>query len=200
MSQLGKDFEIWENFKKGDQSALSLVYFQNFHSMFQYGIRFKDDSEFIKDCIQDVFYKLIQAGEKLSPTDNIRFYLFRALKNGIYKELGKSKKTEPIEFNQLKFEALFALEEEFAEKDNVSEKEKALLQALNELSDRQREIIFLRYECGMEYEQICEMMQLNYDSARTLVSRAIKSLKKITQDSIKHPILFLFYFPKKHVL
>ena len=53
-----KEHEIWENFKAGDKSALSYVYFQNFHSMFQYGIRFKGDPEFIKDCIQDVFLRV----------------------------------------------------------------------------------------------------------------------------------------------
>jgi len=31
------DSEIWENFKAGDKSALSYVYFQYFHALFQYG-------------------------------------------------------------------------------------------------------------------------------------------------------------------
>jgi len=197
---LTKESEIWENFKAGDQSALSYVYFQYFHSMFQYGIKFKDDPEFIKDCIQDVFLKLIQAGEKLSPTDNIRFYLFRALKNAIYKEIGKSKKNELVEFETLKFDAPFTLEEELAEKENASNKEIALLKALKYLSDRQREIIYLRFDCSMEYDQICEMMQLKNDSARKLLFRAIKSLREIIEDQLKLPILFLFRFSQKHVL
>jgi RNA polymerase sigma factor (sigma-70 family) len=168
--------------------------------MFQYGIKFKDDPEFIKDCIQDVFLKLIQAGEKLSPTENIRFYLLRALKNNIYKEIDKSKKNGFVEFVPLKFDAPFTFEEEIAEKENASNKEIALLKALNELSDRQREIIYLRYECGMEYDQICDMMQLKNDSARKLIFRAIKSLREIIDDRMKHPILFLMRSSQKHVL
>lgn len=195
-----KDREIWESFKAGDQSSLSYVYFQYFHSMFQYGIRFKDDPEFIKDCIQDVFFKLIQAGEKLGETENIQFYLFRALKNAIFKEIEKSKKNEWVEFILLKFDALFMLEEELAEKENASNKEIALLKALNKLSDRQREIIYLRYECEMEYDQICEIMQLKYDSARKLVFRAISSLKEIIEDQLQLPILFYIRFSKKHAL
>lgn len=200
MKNLEKDSDIWENFKKGDKSALSYVYFQNFQSLFQYGIRFKDDPEFIKDCIQDLFFKLIHAGENLGPTDNIRFYLFHALKNGIYKEIEKSKRNELLEFSSLKFDASFAFEEELAEKENISNQEMALLKALNELSDRQREIIYLRYECGMEYEQICDLMQLKSDSARKLVFRAIRSLRKAMQDSLQFPVLFFFYFSKKYVL
>ena len=168
--------------------------------MFQYGIRFKDDPEFIKDCIQDVFFKLIQAGEKLSSTENIRFYLFKALKNVIYKEIDKSKKVERVELKPLKFDSPFALEEELAEKENASNKEMALLEALSKLSDRQREIIYLRYECGMEYDQICEIMQLKSDSARKLVFRAIKSLKGIIEGQLHLPILFFIRFSNKYAL
>ncbi len=194
-----KDREIWEKFKEGDQSALSYVYFQYFHSMFQYGIKFKNDPDFIKDCIQDVFFKLIQAGANLSSTENIQFYLFRALKNAIYKEIDKSKKNERVDFNSLKFDAPFMLEEELAEKENTSTKELALLNALGQLSDRQREIIYLRYECGMEYEQICDIMQLKNDSARKLVFRAVKSLKEIIEDQLQLPFLLFIRFSRKGV-
>jgi RNA polymerase sigma factor (sigma-70 family) len=197
---LTKEHEIWENFKAGDKSALNYVYFQYFHPMFQYGIRFKDDPEFIKDCIQDVFLKLIQAGDKLSPTENIRFYLLRALKNAIFKQIEKNKRIELVEFVPLKFDAPFILEEELAEKENVSNKEVALLNALKQLSDRQREIIYLRYECSMEYEQICDIMQLKSDSARKLLFRAIKSLREIIDNHLNLPILLLIRFSKKHVL
>lgn len=198
---LKTDREIWENFKAGDKSALSYVYFQHFRPMFQYGKRLKDDSEFVKDCIQDVFFKLIQAGENLSSTENIRFYLFKSLKNTILKELEKSRKVEIVELIPLKFDAAFSLEEELSEKENASNKEMALLNALKGLSDRQREIIYLRYECGMEYDQICDIMQLKNDSARKLVYRAVKLLREIIGDQLQIPlILLLIRFSNKHVL
>lgn len=188
------DHEIWDKFKSGDKSALSYVSFQNFHSMFQYGIKFNNDAEFIKDSIQDVFLKLIQAGDKLGSTENIRFYLLRALKNTIIKALEKNKKMEMVQFGTLKFDGPFTLEEEIAEKENASQKELALLNALNSLSERQREIIYLRFECAMEYDQICDLMQLKNGSARKLVFRAIKSLKEILDDQLSVPILFLLRF------
>ena len=164
--------------------------------MFQYGIKFKDDPEFIKDCIQDVFFKLIKAGDNLGPTKNIRFYLFKALKNTIFKKIEKERRLG--ETTALKFEALFSLEEEIPENENATAKEKALAKALNDLSDRQREIIYLRYECGMEYKQICEIMDLKNDSARKLVFRAIKTLRAIIEDQLKFPILFFLRFSQEY--
>lgn len=189
-----KDVEIWRKFKAGDKSALTDVYLQNFNSMFQYGIKFKDDPDFIKDCIQEVFCKLIQAGTKLGETENIRYYLFKALKNSILKGLGRTRKIESLETDALKFDPSFSLEEEIEEREHATIKEKALLQALNSLSDHQREIIYLRYESGLEYEQICDLMDLKYDSARKLVFRTIKLLREIIEGEMKLPILFLFRF------
>ena len=198
--EMKKDVEIWEKFKAGDKSALTDIYLQNFHSMFQYGIKFKDDPDFIKDCIQEVYYKLIQAGSKLGTTANIRYYLFKALKNNILKELDKNRKVESLEAASLRFGAVFAMEEEIAEKENATLKEIALLKALKSLSDRQREVIYLRYECEMDYEKICDLMDLKYDSARKLLFRAIKLLKETIKDEFKLPLLFLFRFREKHVL
>ena len=196
---MNNDCEIWENFKNGDKSALSFIYFQHFRPMFQYGIKFKNDPEFIKDCIQDVFFKLIKAGKNLGTTNNIRFYLFKSMKTSILKKIEKDRRMEEIG-NDLKFEAQFSVEEEIAEKENATEKEKSLSQSLKKLSDRQREIIYLRYECEMEYSQICEIMHLKNDSARKLVFRAIKTLREIIDDEIKFPVLFFFRFSAKYAL
>jgi len=194
---LGDDIYIWEKFKTGDKSALSYVYFQYFQSLFQYGIRIKNEPEFIKDCIQDVFIKLIQAEKNLGTVDNIKFYLYKALKNTIYKEIDKNKRVDFVEYVPLKFDSPFSFEEEFNESKNTSDKEKALLNALHSLSDRQREIIYLRYECAMNYDQICKLMHLKNDSARKLVYRAIKALKEIIENQVQLPLLLFIQFSKK---
>ncbi len=194
------DYDIWKDFKSGSKSALSFIYFQHYSSMFQYGIKFKNDPEFIKDCIQDVFFMLIQAGEKLGETENIRFYLLRALKNKIIKEKEKVRKGGIVEVPILEFDSQFSMEEVLFQKDKITNREKALSVALKGLSERQREIIYLRFECELEYNQICELMQLKYDSARRLVLRAIKSLRKTIDNQINTPILFLLQFSAKDVL
>jgi RNA polymerase sigma factor (sigma-70 family) len=186
-----EDINKWDRFKSGDKSALSEIYFEHFDAMFQYGMRFKNDSEFIKDTIQEVFIKIIQAKERLNSTTNIRYYLLKALKNAILKELTKSNKMEYFEDYPMKFEGVFSLEEEMADNENATRREKMLCDALGSLSARQREIIYLRYECGMEYEQICDIMKLKNDSARKLVFRAISSLKSLLEGKVDFLTVFL---------
>jgi RNA polymerase sigma factor (sigma-70 family) len=168
--------------------------------MFQYGVKFKDDPEFVKDCIQDVFIQLIRSGHNLKSTTNIRYYLLKALKNAILKELNKSRKIIFVIDAPVKFEARFVIENELAEKENASLREKALLNALNNLSDRQREIIYLRYECNMDYDQISGLLNIKVDSTRKLVFRAIKALREAIEGEMNIPILFLLQVsPQKYV-
>ena len=49
---------------------------------------------------------------------------------------------------------------------------------LDSLTNRQREIIYLRYVQEYDYEQISELLKINVHSCRKLVSKAILSLRE----------------------
>jgi RNA polymerase sigma factor (sigma-70 family) len=100
--------------------------------------------------------------------------------------------------NEKKFEAniVYSIETELIEKEELTERENAVKEALAELSQGQREILFYRFTCNFDYNQICDIMKLKYDSARKRVSRALKSLKKALADS--EIILFFIKFSKKY--
>ena len=53
-----------------------------------------------------------------------------------------------------------------------------LLGALNRLSKRQREALYLRFFDGFSYERIAEVMSLNTQSIRNLIFNALKVLRK----------------------
>ncbi|MDD4632380.1 MAG: sigma factor-like helix-turn-helix DNA-binding protein, partial [Proteiniphilum sp.] len=48
----------------------------------------------------------------------------------------------------------------------------------NALTDRQREIIYLRYVQEYDYKQIAELLQISVHGCRKLVSKAILSLRE----------------------
>ena len=50
---------------------------------------------------------------------------------------------------------------------------------MRQLTPRQREIVYLRFFSGADYEEICEIMEIDYQSARDLLYRSIKKLRKV---------------------
>lgn len=187
------DKEIWNDFRKGKDYALSHIYHQHVQSLFRYGKKFSSDDELVKDTIQDLFLDLIRTRENLGKTDNICFYLLKSFR----RKLTKNMKDEfPQHFNEnfeLTPEIVYSAEHEFIQKEELTRREQLVNNALSEISPRQREILYYKFNCNFEYDQICEIMNIKYDSARKQVSRALKAMKAALSDK-NALLLFLGFF------
>lgn len=178
------DKKIWDDFKKGESYALSHIYYQHTQLLFRYGKKFSSEDELIKDTIQDLFFDLIQTRKNLGSTDNIKFYLIASFRRKLVRNIKKqnlSLKLQPEKF--MEAEIVYSAEQEMIGKEEITHREELVQKALKELSSKQREILFYRFTYDLEYEQICDIMSLKYDSARKLVFRALKSLKKCLSDT-----------------
>jgi RNA polymerase sigma factor, sigma-70 family len=192
-----EDKYIWEEFKNGEEHALSYIYFQNIDFLAFFGKRFTKDENLVNDCIQDLFYELIRKKRNLGETDNIRLYLLKSLRRKLVRELQKKhKQEEQITEIEIFPNIVFSVEEEFIEEEEKSQKSTILKKAMGELNDKQREILYYRFNCGFNYKQISEIMSITNDSARQLVSRAVISLKNYLNDC-GTTLLFIFKRLKK---
>jgi RNA polymerase sigma-70 factor (ECF subfamily) len=54
-----------------------------------------------------------------------------------------------------------------------------LIQAFDRLSNRQKEVVYLKYYLGLSYDEVSEIMEVNYQVARNLLYLAIRSMKKM---------------------
>lgn len=189
------DKKIWDDFRKGEKYALSHIYYQHVELIFRYGKKFSQDSDLVKDTIQDLFFDLIRTRENLGATDNIRFYLMRSFRRKLVQNLKKDQPPQNSLNSDPEPAIVYSIEEEFIGRESLSKRDRLIQNCLQELNPRQREILYYRYTCNLEYEEICDLMSLKYDSARKLMHRAIESLKKMLGSS---DILQLFYgiFPK----
>ncbi len=173
------DDVLWEDFKRGDNGALSYIYEEHVHLLFRYGRKFSSDEELIKDAIQDLFFDLIRTKKNLGRTDNIKFYLLTSFRRKLL--LGLKKKHTHVEFDgeqKVNTEIDYFFEHDLMEKDELSHREKIVQEGLKTLTNKQREILFYRFNCNFDYDQICDIMSLKYDSARKQSFRALQALKK----------------------
>lgn len=195
--------KVWSMFLKGDNQVLSLIYLQHSSSLFDYGCRFTTDKDLVKDCIQEVFCTLIRTRSHLGETDNIRLYLLKSLKRKIIRESSKSG-NQPKLLNEEEYG--FSLnwteniDDQLQEFDD--ERRELLKNAMLSLTDRQKEAIYLRFNRGLEYEEISFVLNLNYQSSRALIHRAIEKLRQIIhipEKKMNHILLSILCFKKKSV-
>ncbi|SEF70709.1 RNA polymerase sigma factor [Parabacteroides chinchillae] len=172
------DIELWNCFLSGDKKAMEYIYSLYYKPLLAYGMKLLPDYELVRDCVQDMFVKLYITRKNLSSTPHINSYLIRALRNRLYDEM--SVHVDKMTIDDLPFD--FAVEDffltHFQESDDDLLQRKKLQIAIEKLSARQREIVYLRFIRELDYNEIGDFLGINYQSAKNLISRTLVKLRQ----------------------
>jgi RNA polymerase sigma factor (sigma-70 family) len=177
MADIVDDMSLWEKFLSGDDKAYTCIYKKYVKELFSYGVRFTPDRELVKDCIQDVFVKIYSNRLHLNRTDNVRLYLFVALKNTLFNVFQKDEHSYHDDTAEPVFSVEYSIEDQLIENEDEQERADKINLILNMLTPRQREVIYYRYVEGMRMDEICVVMKMNYQSVQNLIQRSIKKVR-----------------------
>ena len=175
-----EEVKYWESLQAGDIQALQALYKLHVETLYSYGMVLCQDQDRVKDCIHDLFLAFWQNHANLSIPRSGKAYLMVSLRRRIFDSGPKSVlNTEPLEDD---------VAARISDRDNhelgwiaaeeEGEKMEKLENAMSRISDRQREIIHMKYYQQLDYEDIGRIMNLNYQSARNLVTRALMALRR----------------------
>jgi RNA polymerase sigma-70 factor (ECF subfamily) len=168
------DILLWESFREGDRKAFATLFRTHYELLYRYGGKFTTDLNLLEDCIQELFIELWQAKTRTTVI-SVRAYLLKSLKYKLLKTYRKSRSIVPIADDEASFE--WSHESFLIAGEEVAEKKRQLLKAMEQLSGRQKEIIYLKYYQNLSYDEVSEIMNINYQVARNLLYQAIRSLK-----------------------
>lgn len=172
-----KEQDIINEFVNGDNDASTCIYNKYVKILFSYGKGLNFDQEVVKDCIQNVFFKILSNRNTLKDVQNIEYFLLRSLKNALLNSARSSKKWFDID----DYDNTFSIEVTVLDQliDN-EEKENIKIQVENllaSLTNRQREAIYLRYSLAMDYKDIAKMLNISVPSARNIIAKAMSKMR-----------------------
>lgn len=175
------DIQLWDALREGQAEALDELFDRYVLLLMNYGSKMTQDQALIEDCIQELFVELWSKKDRLSPTTSVKFYLLKSINRRIRRKLKQREKTRPLLEGEekLSFQLSFSYEQNLIAKDLSEEKKQRLQEALQKLSPRQKEIIFHKFYNKLSYEEICDLMSINTNSAYKLLNKAISKLRKI---------------------
>lgn len=186
------EIHIWERFLEGDDKALTEIYTEYVDDLYSYGLKISGNEALVKDCIQEVFMNFIENKKKLILGPNIHLYLFKSLRNKLLDEIRSSSRKQEILSTKNTFEEEYSnsVEKEIIQNESQLQVKEKLKRILNELSNKQREIIYLKFTKSLSYDEISTVLGIDKASARTLLYRTIKLIKEhINKNGF---IMFLF--------
>jgi len=158
---------------QGVQQYLGDIFAKYYPDLFIYGCKIVTDQEVVKDHIQELFLEIWNQ-KKMPVVKSLKSYLLVALKYKLFKYLKKRQLNQSDEFIdtfEISHDIFLVQEEEHAAQA------KKIAQLLMQLPKRQREILYLKFFLNLSYEEICDLMNINYQVARNQVSQAIKFMK-----------------------
>ncbi|HHP7238285.1 RNA polymerase sigma factor [Longibacter sp.] len=144
-----------------------------------YGRRLTDDMQLVEDAIQDVFLALCQRSSDAAALRNPRSYLLTSLRRRILDRLEAADRRRSRNEHYVVDEPTFAVSpaDVDAAHDVVAHRRDALADALDTLSDRRREALYLRFYHGLRYREVADVMDIRSQSARNYVSEALNHLR-----------------------
>lgn len=161
-------------------TGLQALYNLHGERLYAYGMTLSRQEDKVRDAIHDLFLYIWQQRTTLTVPQSGRAYLMVSLRRRLF-----DKRAIPTELAvNLDDTDITALQAEGdAESDWIHREDETRLQtdlstALARLSDRQREILYMKFFEQMDYETIAAVMDINYQSARNLVSRALIALRR----------------------
>lgn len=146
--------------------------------VFSIGWHFLRDRAMAEELAQDVFLELHRHWNGMKSAEHIVFWLRRVASNRCIDAVRKSK-----------LHPLRSLEES-AEPTALERVQDPLLSAYLErmiasLPEKQRILVVLRYQEGMEPEEIAKVLEMNVSTVKTQISRALDLLRTKTAHRLK---------------
>lgn len=188
--------EAWQKFVDGDESCFKQVFQAYFKDLYGYGIKLSRRPELVKDCIQELFRSIWERRENLLHIESPNVYLFVSLRRKILKKVKKRRKTDGDldKIDETGF-IQFAKEDLIIRDEVKLQQKEQISAALNQLSDRQKEVVYLHFYNGMSYGEIESILSINRQSVRNHMYRAMETLRSLLDTKImKLVVSFLIIF------
>jgi RNA polymerase sigma factor (sigma-70 family) len=169
--------DAWSNFKGGDFASLGILFEIHYQELFYYGIKIVALPELVKDTIQDLFADVWERRDKMVSVDNFKAYLIISLRRELVRRITRIRK-------ETSSDALATLQFSFSPEDFlISDEEnrnhsRLLAQSMEGLTDRQREVILLRFFHNLEFSEIGQVLDMNIQSVRNLLFRSLEKIRK----------------------
>ena len=177
--------------------------YHNYDVLYYVGLKYTSDIQVVEDSIQNVFVYLLKNRKKLKPVANVRGYLLKSFRRQLFLDLKKQKRLFlSDQMTETQFDYFSGTEQNVSEVNEPNELHNALKMSLGKLSARQQEIIYLRYDCDLSYEEISGILEITVESCYKSVYRSVKTIKADIEQLLTKGknLLYLFIFRLKGYL
>lgn len=183
------DEQLMARLASGDTKALETLMSRYQQDIFRFCMHYLKEAERAKDLSQETFLRVYTASERFDPSRRFRPWMLCIARNLCLNEI-KRKKIVPMQSleeytnpaRDRPGESLASNRETPDEHVMVAERREWLASALQNLPEKTRELIVLRYYERMSAREIAEVVESTEGAIRTKLHRIMAKLRETYKD------------------
>jgi RNA polymerase sigma-70 factor (ECF subfamily) len=134
------------------------------------------DLDRARDVVQDTFIRLCnQDPEKVQ--EHLKSWLFTVCRNRCLDVLRKDKRSEPLD--EIRWQKVAGTEAAPDEKAEEDDKMADIMRFMDRLPKNQKEVILLKFQQGMSYDEIHKVTGLKQGNIGFLIHKGLKRLREM---------------------
>lgn len=176
---MNNDETLWKGIKLGDKEMFLDLYRKYYHTLFFIGLKEVKDADLVKDAIQQQFLYLWEKKDTIQVAKNVKAYIIVSFLRKLTADWKRSGKAGHLEvaWNNQPEEPQPTPEENLIKKDEQQHLSKLLINHINALPVRQKELIILKFYEGFTYDEIVLKTGLTHRTVYNKIHEALKKLK-----------------------
>jgi len=180
MQKLNK--EVLDRLKVGDEVAFNELYAAYLQPAVRFCNSIVKDIDESQNIVHDVFIKIWDRRETINPELNFTSYLFTIIRNRVFDFLKEVKRNDLMKEEYWSRIELAQNEDPSIQEDRI----RKISEAVEDLSEKRKQIIKLNYQEGKSYEEIASDMRI---SKNTVKNQLVKA-KQIIREQLKNAAVF----------
>lgn len=181
-----EDILVFQLIQKDHESALKYLFNKYFKALSRYVNFYIKNHLESEEIALDIFIYIWENRQTIRIETSFEAYLFKMARNRSLNNI-RTKKREIETLNQ------FDVEIPYSDENNIElqELEALIVEAINGLPDRCKEIFEKSREESMTNKEIASQMQISIKTVEAHIAKALKNIKKHLDN---YHYLFLFFF------
>ena len=189
------DINMWQSFLQGNKSSFEQLMKLHYKPLFNYGSKYSNDAELVKDCIQELFIGLWNRRTRLSTDVNPRPYLIASLRRALHRKIQSESRLLKYKTDCLDhFNFEISVEQKIIDSESLQYIIKRIAEDMAKLPKRQKEVIYLKFFQNLSRDEIAKIMGNNPQTVSNLLQLALKKLRVNIECAIAIPIAVLLIF------
>lgn len=181
------DEALMQRFARGNMNAFEQLYDRHETGVWRFVFRSVQNQAVADDLVQELWFAVARSAASYEPTAKFRTWLFTMARNRVIDHVRTAKNHSSIDAENDDGESMFselAADSRLGPMRQVSSREqaKALLDAIEQLPDDQREAFLLQAEGDMSVEDIAATTGVSFETAKSRLRYARNKLKTLLAD------------------